>query len=269
MFRSGRPSRPPRRRNNCCRLTRGGSLHSCLPCIRILPPASGVFRLKKKGPRTSASTSPHALRHRVIKAAHQFLGHAGITATAHFCWKRVYMFRLVPEVHRGLQQCHACQIKSQRSPNQKDVHRPSVQAGAPFQVWSMDVLWPLRASSEGHRHLLTLKDVFSKWFEAVPLSNTTSEKVLQALQTLYARFGYPFAGPHQQRHILPVSDDARGFPTGQCPPHLHPDIQPSVQLCGKDSPRPQHNVVCSAPSTRGQLGGSVASSSPRPPQRRS
>ena len=31
-------------------LTRGGSLHSCLPCIRILPPASGVFRLKKKGP---------------------------------------------------------------------------------------------------------------------------------------------------------------------------------------------------------------------------
>ena len=55
----------------------------------------------------------------------------------------------------------------------------------------MDVLGPLRASSDGHRYLLTLKDVFSKWFEAMPLSNTTSEKVLQALQTLYARFGYP------------------------------------------------------------------------------
>ena len=50
---------------------------------------------------------------------------------------------------------------------------------------------PLRASSEGHRYLLTLKDVFSKWFEAIPLSNTTSEKVLWALHTLYARFGYP------------------------------------------------------------------------------
>ena len=55
----------------------------------------------------------------------------------------------------------------------------------------MDVLGPLRASSEGHRFLLTLKDVFSKWFEAIPLSNTTSEKVLRALQTVYARFGYP------------------------------------------------------------------------------
>ena len=27
---------------------------------------------------------------------------------------------------------------------------------------------PLRASSEGHRYLLTLKDVFSKWLEAIP-----------------------------------------------------------------------------------------------------
>ena len=134
---------------------------------------------------------PHALRHRVIEAAHQFSGHAGITATAHFCRKRVYMFRLVPEVHRVLQQCHVCQVKSQRSPTQKDVHRPSIQAGAPFQVWSMDVLGPLRASSDRHRYLLTLKDVFSKWFEAMPLSNTTSEKVLRALQTLYSRFGYP------------------------------------------------------------------------------
>ena len=55
----------------------------------------------------------------------------------------------------------------------------------------MDVVGPLRASSEGRRYLLTLKDVFSKWFEAIPLSNTTSKKVLQALQMIYARFGHP------------------------------------------------------------------------------
>ena len=71
----------------------------------------------------------HALRQRVIEAAHQFLGHAGITATAHFCRRRVFMLRLVPEVHRVVQHCHPCQTKSQ-----KDVHRPIVQAGAPFQV---------------------------------------------------------------------------------------------------------------------------------------
>ena len=156
-------------------------------------PSSNLWSLQTSEEDTSKERLyvPSALRHRVIEAAHQFLGHAGTTATAHFCRKRFFMFRLIPEVHRAIQQCHACQVKSQKGPKQQDVHRPSVQAGAPFQVWSMDVMGPLRASSEGHRYLLTLKDVFSKWFEAIPLSNTTSEKVLRALQTLYARFGYP------------------------------------------------------------------------------
>ena len=84
----------------------------------------------------------HALGHLIIEAAHQFLGYAGINATAHFCRKRVFMFRLVPEVHRVIRQCHQCQVKDQKVPKQKDVYRPSVQAGAPFQVWSMDILGP-------------------------------------------------------------------------------------------------------------------------------
>ena len=71
---------------------------------------------------------PNALRHQVVEAAHQFLGHAGITATLHFCQKRVFMLRLVPEVYRVIQQCHLCQVKSQKAPKQKDVHRPSIQS---------------------------------------------------------------------------------------------------------------------------------------------
>ena len=100
------------------------------------------------------------------------------------------MFRLVPEVYQVVQQCHPCQVKDQKAPKQKEVHQPSIQAGAPFQVWSMDILGPLRAILEGHRYLLMLKDVFNKWFEAIPLRNTTIELVLRALQ-MYARFGHP------------------------------------------------------------------------------
>ena len=55
----------------------------------------------------------------------------------------------------------------------------------------MDILGSLHVSFEGHKYLLTLEDVFSKWFEAIPLSNTTSDKVLRALQMLCARFGHP------------------------------------------------------------------------------
>ena len=89
---------------------------------------------------------PHALRHRIIEAAHQFLGHAGVNATSRFCRKRLLMFRLIPEVHRVIRHCHQCQVKDQKAPKQKDVYQPNVQAGAPFQVWSMDILGPLRVT---------------------------------------------------------------------------------------------------------------------------
>ena len=148
------------------------------------------LQVPDKGAPSPRLYVPHALRHRIIEAAHQFLGHAGINATAHFCRKPVFMFRLVPKVHRVIRHCHQCQVKDQKAPKQKDVYHPSIQARAPFQVWSMDIFGPLRASSEGHHYLLALKDVFSKWFEAIPLSNTTSDKVLRALQLLYAVFGH-------------------------------------------------------------------------------
>ena len=137
------------------------------------------------------NTEPPSETDRVIEAARQFLDHAGINSTSHFCRKGVFMFCLVPEVHRVLQHCRFCQVKSQKAPTQKDVHRPSIQAGTPFQVWSMDVLGPVCASSEGHRYLDDRKDIFSKWFGAIPLSNMASKKVLRALRTVYVRFDYP------------------------------------------------------------------------------
>ena len=80
---------------------------------------------------------PHLLRHRVIEAAHQFLGHSGINTTSHFCRQQVFMFCLAPEVHRAVQHCHPCQLKDQKAPKQKDTYRPSVQAGPLFKsgVW--------------------------------------------------------------------------------------------------------------------------------------
>ena len=122
---------------------------------------SGLWSLvsPEDGVDSSRLYIPQALRRRIVEDGvdrHQFLGHAGVTATSQFCRKRVFMLRLVLEVHRVIQQCHLCQVKSQKAPKQKDVHQPSIQAGAPFQVWSMDILGPLHVSSEGNKYLLTL-----------------------------------------------------------------------------------------------------------------
>ena len=70
-------------------------------------------------------------------------------------------------------------------------HLPVEGSESSRPVWSMDVLGLLRISWEVKKYLLTLKDVFCKWFEAVPLSTMTIAKVLQALQHLFPRFGLP------------------------------------------------------------------------------
>ena len=75
------------------------------------------------------------------------------------------------------------------------------------------------------------------------------------------------AGSHGQRHVLLVAGDARGFPTGRCPTHLHTDIQSTVQLRGKDSQRPQHHAACPVPPTCCRLGGSATCRTPSSPQR--
>ena len=178
------------------------------------------------------------------------------------------MFRLVPEVHGVLQHCRSCQGKSQKAPTQKDVRCPSIQAGAPFQVWSMDVLGPLRTSSEGHRYLLTLKDVFSKWFEAIPLRNTANEKVLHALRTVYARFGYPLQVHTDNSTYSRSQVMQEALPMGWDLADLHPHLQSAIQLSGESSSRLEHHAAHPVSPACRRLGGGPTRRTFSPPQRR-
>ena len=76
----------------------------------------------------------HSLWQKVVEAAHQFLGRAGQNATYGFYRTRVFMPRLCHEVANVIKGCHPCQLKDQSAPVQHDVHLPSIQGGAQFQV---------------------------------------------------------------------------------------------------------------------------------------
>ena len=85
---------------------------------------------------------PHSLRQKLVEAAHQFLGHTGLSSTYGDPAPECSCLDFV-EVARVIQSCYPCLLKDQNAPVQRDVHQPSVQAGLPFQVWCMDVLGPL------------------------------------------------------------------------------------------------------------------------------
>ena len=125
----------------------------------------------------------------IMKKCHEDVGHAGIKATAHHCRTRFWMQHLHQTADKVVKECPICQVKSQRSPSQKDTYRPSRQAGQPFTSWSIDILGPLAPTPSGHKYIFTMKDVFSKWIEAFPLPDTTSSSIVQKIEEVFARFG--------------------------------------------------------------------------------
>ena len=96
--------------------------------------------------------------------------------------------------------CHPCQVAKQS---------PTIKAGVGhfpvpdqrFSVVHLDVVGPLVAS-EGHKYLLTAFCRTSRWLEAFPMKQATSEECAKAFLQWTSRFGVP--------HVA-VSDNGNSF----------------------------------------------------------
>ena len=96
--------------------------------------------------------------------------------------------------------CHPCQVVKQS---------PTIKAGVGhfpvpdqrFSVVHLDVVGPLVAS-EGHKYLLTAFCRTSRWLEAFPMKQATSEECAKAFLQWTSRFGVP--------HVA-VSDNGNSF----------------------------------------------------------
>ena len=62
------------------------------------------------------------------------------------------------------------------------------------EVWSlvgMDLIGPLKKTKKGNQYILTMTCYFSKYVEALPLPDKSSQSVAQAIFTVYCRHGAP------------------------------------------------------------------------------
>ena len=68
----------------------------------------------------------------------------------------------------------------------------TIIAHYPFERISWDIMGPLPASSKGHKYILVITDMFSKWVEAFPLRVTDSETLAKVLvDEIVYRYGVP------------------------------------------------------------------------------
>ena len=135
---------------------------------------------------------PKGRRLKVLEVAHTHMpaGHFGRKKTfsrlsARFLWPRMWL-----EVKGYVRSCKGCQLASRKDQARAPLQPLQVES-EPFNKVAFDLVGPLPKSKRGHRYILTMMDLFSKFPAAVPLKKVDNTTVLDAMLDVFASYGLP------------------------------------------------------------------------------
>ena len=90
-----------------------------------------------------------------------------------------------------VRRCIGCQ-KFATKPHAPASELKTIPLAWPFAQWRLDMVGPLRKSARGgHTHLLVAVDKFTKWIEAVPITNAAATTAVNFIRSIIFRFGVP------------------------------------------------------------------------------
>ena len=130
-----------------------------------------------------------ALQQKLCEVIHAESGHAKYTKTYSNVLDRYIWSGMTTDIADVVRTCNQCNFHGDKLP--KAPIEGHVTAAEPAQRVMMDVVHMKEV--EGHKYLLTLVDVFSRWAMAIPLENIKAATVTKALrrQAIPAGMGRP------------------------------------------------------------------------------
>lgn len=118
-------------------------------------------------------------------------GHLGVAKTANGIQTRAYWPTWRSDLTAFMRTCEPC-ARYHRGAVRHQAPMQTPTVGEPWERVSVDITGPHPRSSTGKQYILTLVDHFSKWAEAIPISNHTAPTVAKALMThVFTRYGVP------------------------------------------------------------------------------
>jgi transposase InsO family protein len=135
---------------------------------------------------------PSKLKANVLEGLHddKVAGHMGIKRTTKRVQERYYWPGYNQDVAEWCKKCTVCQARAPGKAAKASLKK--LQTGARLQRSSLDILGPLPRTESGNRYILLITDYFSKWVEAVALSDIEAATVARAfIDHFVTRFGVP------------------------------------------------------------------------------
>lgn len=127
---------------------------------------------------------PQALRARALMLAHE--GHLGVVGTKQHLRSKVWWPGIDKAAERHCRACHGCQITSR--PDAPEPLRPTPLPDGLWQDLAVDLLGPLPSKHS----ILVVVDYHSRYYDYdVLTSTTTTEKVIDSLESIFSRHGLP------------------------------------------------------------------------------
>ena len=137
---------------------------------------------------------PVQLREALVLLAHEgpMAGHLGNRKTVARLRRNFWWPGMASNVANIIKCCHTCQIVGK--PNQKPPVAPLHPIPAvdpPFTRVLIDIVGPLPTTRSGHKYLLTIMDVSTRYPAAIPLRSTHAKVILKNLFNFFTYFGLP------------------------------------------------------------------------------
>ena len=175
---------------------------------------------------------PPSTRFRVIRRAHQEVGHQGMRKTIerlqeHYKWPGQRR-----DVFDVIHKCARCQVHTGRRERPPPTYMPVAQY--PCQIVGMDLTGPFITSTEGNRYVLTVIDHCTGWAEAKPIPGKSAKYVLKYLEQEYVpRHGAPEVlicdnGKEFKNHLVVPYLQALGTDVRHANPY-HPQSNSKVE----------------------------------------
>jgi hypothetical protein len=102
-----------------------------------------------------------------------------------------YWLSALHDARNIIQHCDACQ-RFATKPHAPALELRTIPIAWTFAQWGLDQVGPLPKSSRGsHTYLLVTIDKFSKWIEAVPVTNQEATTAVKFFESIIYRYGVP------------------------------------------------------------------------------